>query len=146
MSLSSATQTAITSLFGSARLLNLTNPRTKSPSSIDWTVVEACVNSLIAELAAVGTVYDETNNAVRRNWVLCVPDYDKPKDQREELAKFLERHTSVGLTTSSTGLADETDLDEPMNTERVRGFSRDRLNDIYTRGQARGGDDQRRRA
>ena len=146
MSLTSATQTAITSLFGTARLRDLTNPRNKSASSVDWDVVEAAIDALIDELAAVGTAYTESNNTVRRNWVLCIPDYDRPDQQRAALEKYLERHQSIGVTVEASGLADDDDLETPITEARERLLSREKLDANYRRG-ARGQDaDQRRRA
>lgn len=134
LTVSSDTRSALTALYGSRALIDLSNPASKSATSVDWDVVGYGMENLIARFAEVGATYTQDDAVIRQHWWMGLWGFQRSPENRIELAALLARHRGASRVGATDGAAQGSDED----ADRPWLFSETQIDDLIERGKPRG--------
>ena len=142
LTVSTETRAAVNALWGGATgvdsgaLIDLTNPRNDDATSVDWTIVGYAMENLIALLSESGGSFTQDSGIVRRNWYLCLWEYQQNADESAKLDALLAKHRGdSGVTATATDGATQ-DADEDADRPWI--FSEENIDSIQARGKRTG--------
>jgi len=140
LTVSTDTRTAVNALFGgtasveSAVLINFSNPKDDDATAIDWDVIGAAMENLIARFAEVGTTFTQDNGVIRAKFWLCLWDYQQEADYQAQLDALLDKYAGSAFDVATDAVAQDAD----DNADRPWLFSESKIDGLLGRANSRG--------
>ena len=131
----SAQQSDITDAFGSAVLIDLSNPKDKSATVIVWAMVGEAMETLIQMFSDRGIAKTKDDKVVQRNWPLTLWSLARDTEAQASLAGLLGGYNRAAVGTVSTDGIAEGDTDDPR---KLSSDDLDKLFDVGNRATHQG--------